>query len=125
VLQKIEQATPNNCRAGACRTPGVPNIHRAPKSGMSWPLLGGQSGLASPTLELSFHSSDIVLGRSGASPYQLLAYSVALKNSTVRFSICTRSPGSNTMCVEPAIGRNWKERPAFSKASISLRLCRK
>jgi hypothetical protein len=53
------------------------------------------------------------------------AYSVALKNSTVRFSNCTRSPGSSTMWVEPAIGRNWKERPAFSRASISLRLCRK
>lgn len=127
MLQKIGQATPNNCRAVACLTPRVRGILGAFKSGMSWVRLGGHSGLVSRTLGLSFHSPAIVPGHSGASPYQFRRrrYSDALKNSTVRFSICTRSPGSKTMWVEPAIGKNWKERPAFSKASISLRLCRK
>jgi len=94
--------------------------------GMSWAWLGERSGLISIVAGERLVPGS-VLSYSGASPYQVRrrAYSVVLKNSTVRFSICIRSPGSNTMCVEPAIGRNWKERPAFSKASISLRLCRK
>jgi hypothetical protein len=46
-------------------------------------------------------------GLSGASPYQFcIAYSDALKNSIIRFSICTRNDGSSTMWVEPAIGKN-------------------